>query len=299
MTGSSSLPPTCGMICVWRASRMRRSAGSTISGVSGGSSCCANGWFLSYTGRAVLGAAAGFDVLRARWRAAPPPFSTTLAKLLHTAGSHLPERQTRAWRMANRELALCVEPRRAAASALLTHRARRRYREVLRRPEIPLVQREGRTLVRACGRLARDLSLAHHTARPRRSLVLKTSARREFEEARHEHDLLIRRMLVVGRQCVVKTQHKFDAASRSIRRKSSRAVTADHEREVSSQNPEHPRAPEPRGGGRARARCGHDTSTHGPMPTPPDNPEPARRAGATTARAGRVRRAAWAKGPRN
>ena len=46
--------------------------------------------------------------------------------------------------------------------------------------------------------------------------MLKTSARREFEEARHEHDpLIIARMLVVGRQCVVKTQHKFDAASRS------------------------------------------------------------------------------------
>ena len=75
-------------------------------------------------------------------------------------------------------------------------------------------------MVRACGRLARDLSLAHHTARPRRSLVLKTSARREFEEARHEHDpLIIARMLVVGRDCVVKTQHKFDAASRSIREK--------------------------------------------------------------------------------
>ena len=50
--------------------------------------------------------------------------------------------------------------------------------------------------------------------------MLKTSARREFEEARHEHDpLIIARMLVVGRDCVVKTQHKFDAASRSIREK--------------------------------------------------------------------------------
>jgi hypothetical protein len=49
--------------------------------------------------------------------------------------------------------------------------------------------------------------------------VLRESARKEFEQARHEKDpLAVARMLVVGRQCVNETRLKFDDMEKQIRK---------------------------------------------------------------------------------
>lgn len=48
--------------------------------------------------------------------------------------------------------------------------------------------------------------------------MLKRSARKEFEEARHEKDpLIVARLLVVGRDCLQQTQNKFHDMEKAIR----------------------------------------------------------------------------------
>ena len=49
--------------------------------------------------------------------------------------------------------------------------------------------------------------------------VLRESARKEFEEAREERDpLIVARLLVVGRQCVMDTQVKFNQMEEQMRK---------------------------------------------------------------------------------
>ena len=48
-------------------------------------------------------------------------------------------------------------------------------------------------------------------------MVLRASARKEFEQARHEPDpLVVARLLVVGRDCLMQTEDKFNAMERGI-----------------------------------------------------------------------------------
>lgn len=50
------------------------------------------------------------------------------------------------------------------------------------------------------------------------STVLQRSARKEFEEARHERDpIIIARLIVVGRQCVEDTRRNFNQAEAKIK----------------------------------------------------------------------------------
>ena len=50
--------------------------------------------------------------------------------------------------------------------------------------------------------------------------VLRESARKEFEEARHEKDpVIIMRLLVVGRQCVDETRRRFNDVENVIRKR--------------------------------------------------------------------------------
>mmetsp|Transcript_11771 Transcript_11771/g.18087 ORF Transcript_11771/g.18087 Transcript_11771/m.18087 type:complete len:100 (+) Transcript_11771:32-331(+) len=52
------------------------------------------------------------------------------------------------------------------------------------------------------------------------SRVLRENARKEFEQAREEKDpLIIARLLVVGRDCLMETQFKFDQTEKKIREK--------------------------------------------------------------------------------
>ena len=47
--------------------------------------------------------------------------------------------------------------------------------------------------------------------------MLKESARKEFEQARHETDpVIIARLLVVGHDCIIQTQEKFNEMEQGI-----------------------------------------------------------------------------------
>lgn len=51
-------------------------------------------------------------------------------------------------------------------------------------------------------------------------MVLRASARKEFEQARDEPDpLLVARMLVVGRECLDRTVRQFEEAQHRIQSK--------------------------------------------------------------------------------
>mmetsp|Transcript_15792 Transcript_15792/g.25791 ORF Transcript_15792/g.25791 Transcript_15792/m.25791 type:complete len:97 (-) Transcript_15792:680-970(-) len=59
------------------------------------------------------------------------------------------------------------------------------------------------------------------------SVVLKRSARKEFEEARHETDpLIVARLLVVGRECLYNTQEKFNVMEDAIKDRISKTRTS-------------------------------------------------------------------------
>mmetsp|Transcript_10016 Transcript_10016/g.11496 ORF Transcript_10016/g.11496 Transcript_10016/m.11496 type:complete len:103 (-) Transcript_10016:590-898(-) len=50
------------------------------------------------------------------------------------------------------------------------------------------------------------------------SAVLKRSARKEFEQARHEKDpLIVARLVVVGQQCVNETRNRFNDMEEEIK----------------------------------------------------------------------------------
>jgi hypothetical protein len=52
------------------------------------------------------------------------------------------------------------------------------------------------------------------------SQVLKENARKEFEQSRYEEDpLVVARLLVTGRDCVMNVQNKFNAADQKIKEK--------------------------------------------------------------------------------
>ena len=71
----------------------------------------------------------------------------------------------------------------------------------------------GREIRRAVRKHEREKSRAQKEQRKADLL-----ARKEFEEARHERDpLIVARLLVVGRQCVLDTQVKFNAMEDQMR----------------------------------------------------------------------------------
>ncbi|GBG25650.1 WD repeat-containing protein pop2 [Hondaea fermentalgiana] len=75
------------------------------------------------------------------------------------------------------------------------------------------------SLYRDCLRMARCFYWADDNGEPW-SVVLKRSARKEFEEARNETDpIIIARMLVVGRQCVEDMKRKFNETEDAIRKR--------------------------------------------------------------------------------
>ena len=50
------------------------------------------------------------------------------------------------------------------------------------------------------------------------SVVLRRNARKEFEQGRYETDpIVVARMLVVGRDCLMELQHRFNAIEESIK----------------------------------------------------------------------------------
>ncbi|GAB5037808.1 Hypothetical protein NocV09_10900070 [Nannochloropsis oceanica] len=58
--------------------------------------------------------------------------------------------------------------------------------------------------------------------------VLRREARKEFEQAREERDpLIVARLLVVGRDCVMQTQYKFDMAQMKIKENVDKTRTRD------------------------------------------------------------------------
>lgn len=76
-------------------------------------------------------------------------------------------------------------------------------------------RREALSLYREIIRTSRAFHWCDETGIPWNQR-LKTEARKEFEQARHETDpLVIARMLVTGRDCVQQVQMKFNAADRA------------------------------------------------------------------------------------
>jgi hypothetical protein len=59
------------------------------------------------------------------------------------------------------------------------------------------------------------------------SVVLRRNARKEFEEARHERDpLIVARLLVVGRDCLMNVQNRFNAMEQAIKDRVTRTRTS-------------------------------------------------------------------------
>ncbi len=57
-------------------------------------------------------------------------------------------------------------------------------------------------------------------------MVLRRHARKEFEEARHERDpLIVARLLVVGRDCLMNVQNRFNAMEQAIKDRVTRTRT--------------------------------------------------------------------------
>ncbi|TFJ80387.1 hypothetical protein NSK_008294 [Nannochloropsis salina CCMP1776] len=94
-------------------------------------------------------------------------------------------------------------------------------------PGLPTIgpNREALRLYREILRTARRFYWPNDEGEPWRE-VLRREARKEFEQARAEKDpLIIARLLVVGRDCVMQTQYKFDMTQQKIKEKVDRTRT--------------------------------------------------------------------------